>query len=178
MYKKSKFIKNIIISAICCITLLGTSVQCKAATEMGTYPTRKGVILVTSDSYKGLIPTGHAAIVYSQSYVVEALNPRIVVQRNNWKSKHTQFWGMGVNATSEEQDARAADYCYRQVGKKYNFNWLNVKTRSKFYCSQLVWAAFKDLYGINLDTSAFGQAIHPMEIVKSPETSQVYYYHK
>lgn len=27
----------------------------------GVYPTRKGVILVTKDKYKGLIPTGHAA---------------------------------------------------------------------------------------------------------------------
>ena len=30
----------------------------------GVYPTRKGVILVTKDKYKDLIPTGHAAIIY------------------------------------------------------------------------------------------------------------------
>lgn len=31
------------------------------------YPTTKGRILVTGDAYRNLIPTGHAAIVYSQN---------------------------------------------------------------------------------------------------------------
>ena len=46
------------------------------------------------------------------------------------------------------------------LGKPYNYNYFNVSTRKKFYCSQLVWAAFKDNYGIDLDTSDFGDAVH------------------
>jgi len=30
--------------------------------SIGTYPRRKGVILVTKDKFKGIIPTGHAAL--------------------------------------------------------------------------------------------------------------------
>lgn len=39
----------------------------------GTYPTRSGAILVTADKYNGLIPTGHAAIIWTASTVVESL---------------------------------------------------------------------------------------------------------
>lgn len=46
--------------------------------------------------------------------------------------------------------------------------------KEKFYCSQLVWAAFKDNYGIDLDTSDFGDAVHPMELVNSSKTYTIY----
>ncbi|MBK6885391.1 MAG: hypothetical protein IPH03_02400 [Tetrasphaera sp.] len=39
----------------------------------GTYPTRKGTFLSTDTKFAGLIPTGHSAMVYSSSYVVESL---------------------------------------------------------------------------------------------------------
>lgn len=53
----------------------------------GNYPRRKGVILVTSDCYKGLIPTGHAAIVYSSNKVVESLSKGVTTGQNNWNKK-------------------------------------------------------------------------------------------
>ena len=54
------------------------------------YPTTKGRILVTGDAYRNLIPTGHAAIVYSQSKVVEAVYNKVVTGKNDWnKSKNT-----------------------------------------------------------------------------------------
>ena len=40
--------------------------QVLAAKITGKYPVRKGTILVTSDAYKGLIPTGHAAMVWNE----------------------------------------------------------------------------------------------------------------
>jgi hypothetical protein len=36
------------------------SSESAALAPYGSYPTRKGVILVTPDAFKGLIPTGHA----------------------------------------------------------------------------------------------------------------------
>ena len=55
------------------------------------YPTTKGRILVTGDAYKNLIPTGHAAIVYSQNRVVEALSNGVVTGKNDWnKSKKSR----------------------------------------------------------------------------------------
>lgn len=46
--------------------------------------TGKGIILVTTDLYKGVIESGHAAIVYSESKVVEALADGVVLGKNNW----------------------------------------------------------------------------------------------
>lgn len=81
---------------------------------------------------------------------------------------------MSVGGTTAAQDDEASNWCYRQRGKPYNFNYLNVDTREKFYCSQLIWAAFKDNYGVDLNTSDFGRAVHPMELVDSPNTYVMY----
>lgn len=63
-------------------------------------------------------------------------------------------------------------------GKKYNFDYLDVNTRKKFYCSQLVWASYKDKFGIDLNTSAYGAAVHPMELVNNSKTVTQYTYSK
>ena len=55
-----------------------------------------------------------------------------------------------------------------------------MSTRAKFYCSQLVWAAFLDNYNIDLNTMAFANStipsnpIHPMELVWTDETNLIY----
>lgn len=142
----------------------------------GKYPIRKGVILVTKDKYKGLIPTGHAAIVYNSDQVVESLSKGVTIGKNNWNKVRQTCYGVTVMNTTTKQDAEAANWCYRQyrAKKPYNWNYANVKTRKKFYCSQLVYAAFLDLYKINLNTSAFGPAVHPMELVNSKQTIKIY----
>ncbi len=140
----------------------------------GRYPRRKGTILVTPDKFKGLIPTGHAAIVYSRGSVVESIQSGVKVRSNNWYRNKHQAYGVTVRGTSVRQDAGAANYARRQVGKRYNYNYFNVNTRSKFYCSQLVWAAFKDLYGVDLNTWRWGRAIHPMELVQSSKTRLIW----
>lgn len=55
--------------------------------ESGCYPTRPGVILVTSDAYKNLIPTGHAAIVYNNKQVIESLSKGVSLGKNNRRQK-------------------------------------------------------------------------------------------
>ena len=144
----------------------------------GTYPRRYGVILVTADKYKGLIPTGHAAIVWSYDRVVESLPQGVTTGNNDWyKSKITCF-GITAYGTTASQDSAASNWCYSQKGKPYNYNYFNTGTRKSFYCSQLVWAAYKDLYGINMNTPAFvttlGNPVHPLELVASPATYIVY----
>ena len=140
----------------------------------GTYPTRKGVILVTPDKFKGIIPTGHAAIIYTSTTVVESLSGGVTTGPNDWNKTRSKCYGVTVSGTTTTQDSNAADWCYRQRGKSYNWNYLNVSTRSSFYCSQLVWAAFLDLYGIDLDTGSYGVAVHPMELVNTSRTSKIY----
>lgn len=172
-----KLCKSLVVSAFLVMLFSLTAVGVNAATSSGTYPTRKGTILVTSDAYKNLIPTGHAAIVWSKSQVIESVSKGVVVGKNNWKSTKKKVYGVTVKSTTTTQDAKAAQYCKNQVGKKYNYNYLNMSTRKKFYCSQLVWAAFYDLYKINLNTSAYTyNAIHPMELVNTSKTSLIYKY--
>lgn len=141
--------------------------------RLGTYPTRKGVILVTGDKFKW-IPSGHAAIVYSSSRVVESTDQGVVFGSNNWASSKGVVYGLNVNETTTIQDAAAANWCYSQIGKPYNYNFFDRDTRISFYCSQLVWAAYKDLYGIDLDTPAWGNAVYPTELVMSSHTSTLY----
>jgi uncharacterized protein YycO len=140
----------------------------------GSYPTRNGVILVTSDAYKGLIPTVHAAIIWTSSTVVESLSGGVTTGPNNWNTSKSTCYGVTTYGTTAAQDNEASNWCYRQKGKPYNWNYLDKNTRSKFYCSHLVYAAFMDMYGINIDTSAFITAVHPMEIVDSANTYIVY----
>ena len=138
------------------------------------YPIRKGVILVTSDAYKGLIPTGHAAIVYNKKKVVESLSGGVQKGSNNWYSSHTTCYGVTTIDTTVAMDAYVADWCATQIGKKYNWNYFNVDTRKKFYCSQLVWAGYLDKENINLNTKKFGRAVHPMELVSTGKTATIY----
>ncbi|MDO4469738.1 MAG: YiiX/YebB-like N1pC/P60 family cysteine hydrolase [Bacillota bacterium] len=145
-----------------------------ATRSTGSYPTRKGVILVTADAYKGLIPTGHAGIIYNAFTVVESTSKGVVTGKNNWNKSKKTCYGVSVRSTTSEQDRKAADWCYNQLKKPYNYNFLNIGTRKEFYCSQLVWAAFKDKYGIDLNTKTFGKAIHPLELVTSSKTSIIY----
>lgn len=93
---------------------------------------------------------------------------------NDWNTSKTSCYGISVKGTTVDEDNEASNWCYRQLGKPYNYNYFNVSTRKKFYCSQLVWAAFKDNYGIDLDTSDFGDAVHPMELVNSSKTYTIY----
>ena len=128
----------------------------------------------TADKYKGLIPTGHAGIIWTSSTIVESLSNGVTTGPNDWNTSKTSCYGISVKGTTVDEDNEASNWCYRQLGKPYNYNYFNVSTRKKFYCSQLVWAAFKDNYGIDLDTSDFGDAVHPMELVNSSKTYTIY----
>lgn len=153
-------------------TTTGTS----GKTITGTYPTRKGVIIVTSDAYKNILPTGHAGIVYSATSCIESLQDGVQFGKNDFNTRYASCYGCTVKGTTAAQDAATVDYIINKkwVGKKYNWNYLNVSTRDKFYCSHLVWAAYKDNLGIDLNTSKFGNAVHPMELVDTDKTSTIY----
>ena len=86
----------------------------KTRTSTGTYPTRKGVILVTDDAYKGVIKTGHSAIIYTSSTVVEANEPGVEIGPNNWNTSKNQAYAVTVKDTTSKQDISAANYCYSQ----------------------------------------------------------------
>jgi uncharacterized protein YycO len=147
--------------------------------SVNLYPRRKGVILISLDKSNGKMGfIGHAAIIYNETRVVEALmqgNAEVTIGPNDWFLSKNDCTAVTVSGTSMEQDAEAAEWCYRQLGKPYNFNFLDVDTRDSFYCSQLVWAAYKDCHSIDLNTTHhFGNAILPVELDLSSRTYRIY----
>jgi hypothetical protein len=58
--------------------------------------------------------------------------------------------GLGLSAQEEDRiRTGVADYCLAQVGKPYNANFLNTVTDEAFYCSQLIYLAYRS-FGIDL----------------------------
>lgn len=111
----------------------------------GSYPTRAGTFMSTNSKASGVGPVGHSAMVYNYWNVVES-NPStgVAYGANDWYNKSSNVWGMTTRATTVGQDSYAAYWASWQRGKGYNWNYYNMGTRSSFYCSQLVWAAFRD----------------------------------
>ncbi|OUC50947.1 hypothetical protein B7939_08520 [Eggerthia catenaformis] len=156
-------------------SLTGSNRGVRAA--KGRYPKRKGVILYTPDKYKGVVPLGHAGMVYDKDWIIEALD-KVKWGKNKWNKDHSKCYALGVKGTSVKQDAKAGDYCVKQIGKPYNYNYYNMGTRKSFYCSQLVYAAYLDTCGVDLNTPSFDigslKAIHPVELLEGPKTTLLY----
>ncbi len=146
------------------------------------YKNKAGTILVTTDKFKNVLPIGHAAIVKDKKYVYEATSKGVIRGNNNWNKVKKRYFGLRVKSLNNAKHSKSLSYIKKQLSKKYNFNFLNTKTRKKFYCSHLIWAAFYDNYNINLDTKMFGlagkkkAAIHPLELVLSKKTKTVFYH--
>ncbi|MDR2372524.1 MAG: hypothetical protein LBD77_00160 [Bifidobacteriaceae bacterium] len=164
------------------LVVLGSPVAGAEGATSGTYPTRKGVIMVGTDpswSTFGIgLGFGHAAIVYDADYVVEANFDGVIKGKNNWYSARTKVTGLDVIAATPAQEAAAAEWTYTQIGKPFNYNVFNTSLRSRYYCAHLVWAAFKDKYGIDLNTSAWdilgAKAVAPTELISTPKTTTIY----
>lgn len=145
----------------------------------GTYPTRKGVILVTNEKYKGIIPLGHAAIIFNYNTIVHSVENGVVEGNNNWNKKTADVWVTTVKGTTTAQDALAADYCFQQKSKPYNYAFASIDRDDAFYCSRLVYMAFKVKCNINLNTSQYdgsptSKSIHPYELRDGPNVSVIY----
>lgn len=144
---------------------------------------RPGVICIDdSRSSSGIIKHGHAGIMGIDGYknsIIEA-NPGSGV--SSFRSKFTKgkVWQVEVISTSRGQDDAAARWAGRQVGKGYNYNFANVNNRNSFYCSHLVWAAYKDAVGVNLNLGGIKHhwsAVHPSEFLSHPNTRLIYKNH-
>ena len=137
------------------------------------YPTRKGIVLVTKDTeHKIAKVVGHAAIVYSKEKAIEATSSGVKLGTNNWHKKKS-CWAGNVIKTTDPQDAAVVNWCYKQKGKPYNWSFTNINTRSKFYCSQLVYAGFKDKYGVNLNYG--GGIVYPADLLKDTKKTSIVY---
>lgn len=134
-------------------------------TSVGNYPTRPGVILVTSSaSPAGLDLVGHCAIVYSATQIIEAVGGGVLLTANNWNTERyrkcdpagsKEFVAVTVRNTSILQDETVAEWCKGKVGKALNCEETDTSIRRRYYSSQLIWDAFKSNYSIDLNTPAY-----------------------
>lgn len=140
--------------------------------SFGTYPTRYGVILVTTDNTTFGINHGHAGIIWTSTTTVESLSNGVTRMPNTWNNYYNTVYGVTCSSTTASQDNDASNWCNAQVGKPYNYVFTDTSTRSRFYCSHLVWAAFKDKFGVNLDDD--GGIIWPVDLVNTKNTYIIY----
>lgn len=140
-----------------------------------------GQILVTTDSSSsssaGIM--GHAAIVSSNSaYTIESYGAGY--QPSGYASgvqRYTNTWGnkSGVYLLDAKHDTSlqctsAASTASGYIGKPYNVIFSNKTTTTAFYCSQLVWRAWKSV-GVDIDDADNGTSpVWPPEIVSSKNT--------
>lgn len=151
--------------------------QTSFRTAYGGWSWRDGVICITdSYAFSPLFNNGHAGIVavapYYNSTIEANLADGVQAKWGDWVSRfpNNNVYQYGVRRTSEAQDQQAAQWATNQIGKPYNTNFTNIWTRDRFYCSQLVWAAYKDTTGVDIGTWKWGIPIHPFELMDSKET--------
>lgn len=143
---------------------------------MGTYPTRSGVILVT-DSAVGSFGSivGHAGIIHSSYLAVESFKENgVYYYANDWDTRYSgsNVYGVTASGTTNAEDNTAAVWAYRKWGCPYNTVFFDINTRTKFYCSHLVYAAFIDNFNINLNQG--GGIVTPLDLVQTSNTYTLY----
>lgn len=145
----------------------------------GVWDWRDGLICITESNVSGAFNNGHGGImgVAPDYYCTYEANPGtgVSTKDGNYPNRFSgkNVWQVGVTNTTVAQDAAAAQWARNQIGQPYGFP-VALSNRSKFYCSHLVYAAHKDVTGVNLDTSVFPGFIHPFELFASPETTVTY----
>lgn len=138
----------------------------------GTYPTRIGAILVTKDGSSGKL-IGHAGIVHTAKTTVESFSDGgVKVYNNNWRDRYNTIYGLGVGSTTANQDKTAATWAYNKRNSPYNWIFEQPELTNAFYCSQLVYKAYKSTTGVNLNYG--GGAVFPYDLVRSGETYTSY----
>lgn len=121
--------------------------------------------------------TGHAGLFdrrfYSsiQSYAVISANvsPANGVQREQCLKyrANDRAWGLWVPSEANHS-AAARNFAYAQMGKPYNI--IAPKTDlSSFYCSKLVWTAWRYTSGLDLDGDG-GYWVWPVDLITSKYT--------
>ena len=81
-----------------------------------------------------------------------------------------------VKGATANQKNKAVDFCISQLGKKYFLDLAKntSKNQKDWYCSELVWAAYKN-QGIDIESNDFFNepGVTPRDIVNSSNTYKV-----
>lgn len=90
---------------------------------------------------------------------------------NRWGGYDKNVYFLKVKGKTVNKSEGAYDYAKAQVNanKPYNYEFLNKWRTSHFYCSSLVWRAWKE-QNIDVDYITIDTVGTPMEILKSDNT--------
>lgn len=136
------------------------------------YATYPGDVFV-SPANTLFIQHGHTGIYFGTTVVVEAPGSGQVSRSINATSLSVGSGAEKMYVNVSYSDGQAAgDYAYNNLrGKPYNMNFAFNRdpNGSSMNCSQLVWAAYLQTLGIDLDYDG-GPGVYPYDIEKSPWT--------
>lgn len=170
----------------------GTSISKKAKYGNKKYnlltTVKKGDILYEKVGGFGI--TGHVAIVEGiftdsktkRKYVriIEAIDKGVkrgILDDTRMKEKKVTV--LRVKKAKASQINKAVNFCIKQLNKKYSLDFKHdTKSSEKdWYCSELVWAAYKN-QGINIETTGRlnEPGITPRDILRSDKVKKVLNY--
>ncbi len=90
---------------------------------------------------------GHVAIYDGNGKVIEATTHGVVETSLAWFLFGKDYCAVSrPNFMTDEQKWLAVDFCSRQIGKPYDFS-INTSNIDKFYCSEIIYHAFKFVLG-------------------------------
>lgn len=135
-----------------------------------------GDVLITmsgSSSSKIAWVGGHAALVVDGYNTIEAFGNAgtskdgVRYWTNNFHNRYKDAKGYSVSGTTTSTRKKAVSYAESKLYAPYNFSFYNKTNTTAFYCSQIVWRAWKQ-QGIDLDYNG-GKAVWPGDLDKSPK---------
>lgn len=135
--------------------------------------TNGNIVVVLDDTsltgHAGLFDSRYYVSIYSYAMVSANVSPKNGVQREQCIKYRTYGRAYGLSVPGEgNHGAAARDWAYRQMGKPYSV--LGAKTDlSSFYCSKLVWGAWRYTSGRDLDGDG-GYWVWPVDLINSPYT--------
>lgn len=149
----------------------------------GTYTlgsSSKGDIFYETASTAG-IQHGHVGIYYSSSTLVESLpstGVRSLARTNKLVDPGARIQAVYSNYASSTQKSNAANWAYGRIGENYSYNFFNNRSTSCIgdkNCSKLVWCAYLQTVGIDLDGNG-GLGVYPKDIRDSSLVYTITYY--
>lgn len=166
----------------------GTSLPSNADPKYNKYnlydKAKKGDIIFEANGGFGI--TGHIAIVEGKYYnaakkvnyirIVEAINVGVVRScLDDTRVDDKDVTLLRVSSASSDQIDSAVSFCVGQLGKKYSIDFGKDTSASEkdWYCSELVWAGYKN-QGIDIEVDGNGEpGVTPRDIKNSSKTTTI-----
>lgn len=131
-----------------------------------------GYLFLSLDSHISSFHYGHAGIgAGNKGQIIEAMpdvGVKLYENRASWWNR-SDTGGMYSVDASPSQYITAKNYAVKQIGKGYSL----LPTSGTFYCSELVYYAWKDA-GVNVASSrTVGTLILPAQIIADADTTMV-----